>query len=380
MTTDPRAESAAEARRYEEAIEWFRKLKGTEGAVLSAEDLQAWERFAADPENGKAFEIVRRTMRTVPRIRRPRLPSAEELALDGYDGSVAVADWDASVAKEAISVQPWRSRRGVFAGVALSVVCAALFIALLGWRQTGRAIDYSGSFATGQGQQREVSLPDGSRIAIGARTGLSVHFSDTRRTIVLEHGEALFTVAHNRTRPFEVRAAGGTVTAIGTQFNVRRDVDRVTVTVTDGTVEVAQESETPAWVGPVDVEPPVTATTATRVKKGQQLTFSEGREFSGVESADLRRAMSWPQGRLEYRRTPLKDVVADVNRYFNREIILGDTAAGELAFSGTVFRNQSVEEWVRTLEAAFDIRVTYMDPTHILIHSPPETDTASRAP
>jgi transmembrane sensor len=101
--------------------------------------------------------------------------------------------------------------------------------------------------------------------------------------------------------------------------------------------------------------------------KGQELTYeAHGREVS-ITAADLEATSAWKEGRLEYRHTPLKDVIVQVNRYSVKPIEIADDAAGELPFSGTVFGGQ-VAEWLRAVQSAYPIEVTE-SPERIIIRS-----------
>ena len=52
-----------------------------------------------------------------------------------------------------------------------------------------------------------------------------------QRLVRLNQGEALFDVAKDPTRPMVVEVADKRVTAVGTEFSVRRDLDEITVLV-----------------------------------------------------------------------------------------------------------------------------------------------------
>jgi transmembrane sensor len=197
-----------------------------------------------------------------------------------------------------------------------------------------------------------------------------------RRQLMLDRGEALFTVAHDRGRPFEVQVGNSTVTAVGTVFDIKRNLDQVTVTVTDGIVDVR-----PLAVRLEDPSNPVVAVApwpATHLAKGQEMTLKEEGGAPRVTVADVGAITGWRDGRLEYRHTPLKYVVSDVNRYFKVQIMVGDTAAAELAYSGAIFASQPVKEWLRALESIFPVTVVQTDAEHVLIRS--RTDTESKGP
>lgn len=61
-----------------------------------------------------------------------------------------------------------------------------------------------------------------------------------QREVWLEKGEAFFDVAHNEGVPFVVHTGDRQVTVLGTKFAVRRDGDKVTVTVLQGRVRLEE--------------------------------------------------------------------------------------------------------------------------------------------
>jgi len=79
-------------------------------------------------------------------------------------------------------------------------------------------------------------------------------------------------------------------------------------------------------------------------------------------------ATAWRHGRLEYLGEPLKYVVADVNRYSNGEISLGDAAAGELSITGTVSESD-IGDWLKTLEEILPLTVERTAAGRFVIHS-----------
>ena len=82
------------------------------------------------------------------------------------------------------------------------------------------AILWRADFSTGVGELKTVTLEDGSRIELNADTAIAKHYSGGRRRLTLLKGEAWFTVACDPLRPFVVEAAGGTMTALGTSFDI----------------------------------------------------------------------------------------------------------------------------------------------------------------
>jgi transmembrane sensor len=236
------------------------------------------------------------------------------------------------------------------------------------------------SFATAPSEHRAIELSDGSRITLGARTELTVHYTAKRRFIFLDRGEAWFAVAHNSLRPFTVFAGGGSITAIGTQFDVRReedptDIGRVVVTVSNGTVEVGPPKETIETISKGTPElnhasglkrPNPPEWTPARLVKGQGLTYGTDGPQGKIESVNLEEVSAWKEGRLEYRHTPFREVIPRVNRYSAKRIVLADDAVGELPYSGTVFEGQ-VDDWLHALQTTYPIEVTETA-DHFVIH------------
>ena len=88
------------------------------------------------------------------------------------------------------------------------------------------------------GQQEIVTLPDASEVELNAMSTLSYNKSkwDDNRSVSL-NGEAFFKVAKGKT--FDVITEAGTVSVLGTQFNVKYRDDYFEVTCYEGKVAVS---------------------------------------------------------------------------------------------------------------------------------------------
>lgn len=198
---------------------------------------------------------------------------------------------------------------------------------------------------------RETLLPDGSKIELAPKSSIEVAYSDDQRLLQLSSGEGYFSVAPNKNRPFVVKVGDLNVRAVGTEFNIRRTEGRVVVTVTKGTVDV--------YVGPGDQPASAFASGpvpgGVRVSEGNEVTWT-GR-VPMVASIDAKHAATWRQGRLEYIQEPLVSVVADINRYSAREIVIRDKNVGQLTFTGTVLTDNT-EEWLHSLPGVFPVTIS----------------------
>jgi transmembrane sensor len=226
--------------------------------------------------------------------------------------------------------------------VAACLGLVALAVSLLP-TERGRSIPRQQVAATET--NRAATLPDGSRVILSAQTSVNVDFNGPKRNLDLSAGEAYFRVKHDRQHPFIVHAGDISVTAVGTAFDVRRESDGVTVTVEEGTVEIA---------GNVFADKGLPTT--WRAEAGYQLTYSSQGRTAMITNVDTSRALQWRGGELAYVWEPLGAVVEDLNRYSDRKVILKDPAIAELRFTGTVF-TASVADWAKAVEQVYPVRV-----------------------
>jgi transmembrane sensor len=335
-----------------EAADWF--------VIIRAEDapeavtLQAWLRWMeASDSNRLAFEAIAQAWHATPATARLSTPVDRELAADDYDGECAVDAWRARRLRDTAAAPPAAGarafRRFAPAMAAALAACGLLAALLLAWPQPPPGTEAPGELLTRTGEQLDITLADGSRVWLGARSALLVSFDHRARTVRLRSGEAYFSVRKDR-RPFSVQSPAGTITAIGTAFDVRAVGERVTVAVTEGVVSVSSLA---------GVRGAIPA--AVRVASGQQVTIQTHRPVDGREviaTASPGERALWRDGVLVYRDEPLRDVVADVARYSSRPIDIVDVAgvdvAGALRFSGVVYRD-AIEEWAAALPESFPV-------------------------
>ena len=186
---------------------------------------------------------------------------------------------------------------------------------------------------------RETTLPDGTRVVLGAESQLSFDVSAKARRATVIGGDAYFAVTRDLERPFTVSIDDVKVRVVGTQFEIRRRSGEVSVAVAEGSVEVSQSSAAGATV---------------RLHRGEALTARSGlRMIRAVETDDI---ASWRSGRLVYDNVELHDVVADANRYTRSHIVIADQQLTTLRVT-TSFRTSQVDEMVETLQAALPLVV-----------------------
>ncbi|MGE6694810.1 MULTISPECIES: FecR family protein [Sphingobium] len=192
-----------------------------------------------------------------------------------------------------------------------------MFILIGGVFLTLHLRDRGAAFDTAIGERRAVALADGSLVRLNTDTRIDVRLAERSRRIVLDRGEALFSVAHDAARPFTVKADKVLITATGTRFDVRHTEGFTSVTLIEGGVDVQG-----ADGGTI------------RLMAGQQWRWSEGTR-PVVVPIDGKRAIAWTQGRIIFDATPLREAVAEINRYTDRPIRLDAAAFAKQPISGS---------------------------------------------
>jgi len=182
-------------------------------------------------------------------------------------------------------------------------------------------------FATTTGEVKQLTLADGSQVTLGAKSQMKAWATKAERHVELVSGQAFFKVTKNPERPFLVDAGETNVRVVGTQFDVRRGLDRTRVAVLEGIVKVSTTTKT-------------AASTPVVLTAGQQVTRMNDGHFEAVNPISVSELESWRNGRLIYLRASLADVVADANRYFNGTISLGSKSLADLKVTAAVSTNQ----------------------------------------
>lgn len=277
------------ARLNAEASAWLARLHGPRGADAEV-PLQDWLR--CDPAHQEAFE------------------RATEL-------------WELLPGAAAIATQEVRApRRFTPLAIAASLLAVVVTGAMTVYLSQAPAFD------TGAGEQRSTTLDDGSRIALNTDSHVTVKFDREQRQVSLDRGEAMFEVAHDVARPFVVMAGDERIRAIGTSFVVRRDGDRVRVTLLRGKVEVTRAGERPQLLAIL--------APGERVSAAPQVA-------PVLDRPALDAVTAWRRGEILFRDTPLSEAVAEVNRYGQDRVVVNDARLGALPISGVFATDDSAE-------------------------------------
>jgi transmembrane sensor len=319
-------ESAAEA-----AARWFALHRRTPDCI---ETQQFTDWLEADPANRRAYEEVSR--------------SWEMAELAAADPTVV------KMRTEALMTRP-RERRDNSRLWGALATAALVLIAFTGISLThpsfmegagGNAADRDHIvLRTGVGERATASLEDGSTVVLNTNSILEINYSQLRRDVRLVAGQVLFRVAHDTARPFVVAAAKHEVVAVGTEFEVRLDGEKVRVALLQGRVRVEPIATHHSSAGDERV---------AVMTPGEQLVASSAGVV--VNRANVHELVSWQSGRVRFDNERLADAVEEMNRYSRTRIVIDDAAAADVRITGA-FRTGQSYSFAQAVGEAFPIKV-----------------------
>lgn len=315
-------EQAPHRRRIaDEASAWFARRDAGPMGEAEQRAMQAW--MDADPRHRAAFD-----------------------KLGALWSGLAATPREARVqAGQALRARRGRDRRVIVGGLIAAVGLGGLggMAGLFGRRP---AIQQA--YATTIGEQRSVTLADGSRLQLNSATALTVEMSDKHRHVLLKSGEAAFEVTADPARPFVVESQGGSATARGTAYLVRVDGEETIVTVLEHAVDVRYR-----FAAPVSL------------KAGQQVRYGQGR-ISRVIDVDPLAISAWRKGQIMVEDRPVGEVVAEIGRYTPHRVRLEGPRVKARRVSG-VFPTDDPMGALETLGEQLGLSVTSQSDGTILV-------------
>lgn len=317
----------------DEAAEWFVEFRVGDIEAGGRREFNDWLRRS--PENIQAYLEIAGMWSDLPATQQGPVDVDALIARAREQGNVVPLP--TSMSKDAAGTDA-PGRAGAKARIQVSarvqrrrrLVLAAAAIAIVGF-VVGIASGLSGTtYETRVGEQRFISLPDGSTLNLNARSSVRIRFTRAERRVDLLAGQALFRVAKDSARPFVVRSDSAAVRAVGTVFDVYRRKNGTQVTVVEGRVAV-QERE-PSGASQLFGRS-VPELRPVLVSAGEQVDV-ESKVIAAPRRADTVAATAWIQHRLVFASSRLADVVDEFNRYNVRQIHVAPGPLEDLHISG----------------------------------------------
>jgi len=238
------------------------------------------------------------------------------------------------------------------------VSAACLVLVLIIWPQ-GSQDQNRMQYRTIVGEQRTIELEDSSIMTLNTDSIVTVSYNRERRSIELLRGEAFFIVASDSARPFEVETGSARVTAIGTAFNIYRDGQASSITVTEGVVRITELGGTGSRVPKSEV-----------LHANQQLNATP-RGLQPAISADVSHQLAWQRGELIARDMPLTELIRQIERYHDTHILIVDGNVAALTVSG-IFELNELDPTLQALQLSLGLEIVELNSNTLQLLKPPQ--------
>lgn len=179
------------------------------------------------------------------------------------------------------------------------------------------------------GQKTTVELPDASLVILNAESEITYSPKkwDENRSLTLK-GEAFFEVAKGAR--FDVITAKGSVSVLGTEFNVRQRDENFEVICYEGIVKV------------------ISGKFAEELRAGESLRLKKGELIRGRTTME---SPSWNSGISEFLESPFIEVIKELERQYSIEVILNEVSRESLFTGG--FVHNDLENALRSITEPF---------------------------
>ena len=235
----------------------------------------------------------------------------------------------------------------------VAACCAAVFAAGIGWHQWMQPT-FESSYVAQKGQQKLITLPDGTELAMDADTQAQVTMYRDRREVRIADGQIMFSVAADPKKPFHVLAGPARVTVLGTRFSVRyrnqgADAGAVNVSVEKGHVRVASSYSTASAKADLPVE----------LLAGQGLRVSSSGVLGQVASVSPGSVALWRKGLVRFDNTALVDALFELERYGSTGLEIRDPAVAAMTIGGS-YQIDRPGEFARMLTQILPVKLVSM--------------------
>lgn len=330
-----------------QASRWYARLRAPDCSSAERHAFRQWLESGADHE--RAYHAA---MRAADQIRLqaqsdPRLQALAARALDKSAANAAGCDFRTAVRAH------WRSA----AMLLVSVGAAALLAAKFSDQPLGASPVTS--YVNNEAHERQVELSDGTTVHLDVGTEVSVVMTAEQRRIELTKGRAFFEVAHDKSRPFSVTAAGTRTVALGTRFEVALLAETVNVSLAEGSVAITDVTLPGKW--------------REVLTPGQQLQIHADHDLRERLEVDASVISSWSKGRLIFNGMPLEKALDEINRYASVKVHLGDSELANIPIGGNFVVGADSNEFVETLAAVLPLRSVRTGANEIVLFHKYET-------
>jgi len=328
----------------QQAAAWFTLMQSADVSAAERQELRDW--LSEHPDHQESYRQIELVWQTVGELSGTVEGSALRRSVEPLSARlISFISTPVAMIKSLVPAPKY--------AMAFALVCVAVGVLLLP-KPTAPIITH---YSTEVGELRTITLADSSEITLSAKSQISTRISDVERSVDLISGEAFFDIAKDRQKPFFVTVNNVAVEVVGTQFNVQKIRDTVSVSVLEGIVKVFGQGSKDSQ----SFSLPAVVLTA-----GQKVVKAKDRAFESVKAVPSSDLGAWRLGRLIYRDIALADVVTDAGRYFDGKILLQSEELADEKITVTL-RTDQIDQLPQMLAETLPIKVHVISDNLILL-------------
>jgi len=196
-----------------------------------------------------------------------------------------------------------------------------------------------------QGERKKILLPDGTIAVLNTNSQLAINndYNKEQREIELK-GEAFFIVAKNASKPFIVHSNNFSTTAVGTEFYVhaRNSENAYKVDLLEGKVKLNNNNNT------------------LMLSPGENAEWNNFKSTFSKSTFDSDFLKRWINGEISFDKTPVKDAIEILNKWYAVDIEIKRTDILQQSVSGS-YSNASLEDILKVICFTFSCKYTYVN-------------------
>ncbi len=305
MSTEPPANDAL----LQQALDWLTQQHSGEFSAAQQRQLAVWRK--ADAAHEQAWQQAQSLWQSMEGLRGRNIPGSQPLLPE-------------------IHPRPIRNSQSKRLST-LAIACSILLAVVIPLNYPPSL--WQADYVTAKGEQRSLTLADGSTITLNSDSAVSIHFDKNLRRVEVLQGEAFFAVAKAK-QPFVVTTSDGEVRAVGTAFAVQLRHADTQVELVEGKVELQDVSHQQH----------------NRLIAGQSAQISNGQIHIDSSKAPENLAL-WREGYLQFDGLPLEQAIEQINRYRPGKVVLLNSALAKQRVSG-LFRLDALDQAILGFKAA----------------------------
>lgn len=246
-----------------------------------------------------------------------------------------------------------KKRRNKFLFKACSPLIAASVLFVIYINFFTQRVVFSNQYFASNKIQKDIQLPDDSKVTLDVNTHMDVQYHATSRNIKLSNGKAVFDVFSNKKRPFTITTNRVNITVLGTKFEVVNHQQQTQVNVKEGVVKVSVPKENDRLLA--------------LVNKGESLILDKSNNIISLSKINSDDMALWSEGKFVFYQESIEHIFKEFSKYMDIEYIIENKTIAQLPVSGN-FNVNHFDDFLMALPLIHPITVEKRENKIIITH------------